>query len=133
MSADAYRRLPCDRASSTGSTSPVAPMNARSRFSRRRFSRLLGGCSAALLCSARFGAPWAAPARRALATALAPESLKMRAGRVIEILTRHIDTGYLSGAVALIGHGSNAEVVAVGDQSREIRALMRRDSLFRIT
>jgi CubicO group peptidase (beta-lactamase class C family) len=57
----------------------------------------------------------------------------MRAGRVIEVLTRHIDTGYLTGAVALLGHGPNADVVAVGDQSHETPELMRRDSLFRIT
>jgi CubicO group peptidase (beta-lactamase class C family) len=57
----------------------------------------------------------------------------MRVGRVIEILERHVETGYLTGAVALIGHGSHAEVVAVGDESREAPGLMRRDSVFRIT
>ena len=61
------------------------------------------------------------------------QSLKMRTGLVIEILERHIETGYLTGAVALIGHGTHAEVVAVGDQSRETPGLMQRDSLFRIT
>jgi CubicO group peptidase (beta-lactamase class C family) len=54
-------------------------------------------------------------------------------GRVIEILQRHIETGYLVGAVALIGHGAEAQVVAVGDQSLEASRLMQRDSLFRIT
>jgi CubicO group peptidase (beta-lactamase class C family) len=57
----------------------------------------------------------------------------MRTGRVIEILEHHIETGYLAGAVALIGHGALAEVVAVGDRSREAPGLMQRDSLFRIT
>ena len=61
------------------------------------------------------------------------QSLKMRTGLVIEILERHIETGYLTGAVALIGRGTHAEVVAVGDQSRETPGLMQRDSLFRIT
>jgi CubicO group peptidase (beta-lactamase class C family) len=57
----------------------------------------------------------------------------MRTGRVIEILERHIETGYLTGAVALIGRDSQAEVLAVGDQARETPELMRRESLFRIT
>ena len=61
------------------------------------------------------------------------QNMKMRAGFVIEILERHIESGYLAGAVALIGRGSQAEVVAVGDQSRETPGLMQRDSLFRIT
>jgi CubicO group peptidase (beta-lactamase class C family) len=61
------------------------------------------------------------------------QSLKVRTGLVIEILERHIETGYLTGAVALIGRGTHAEVVAVGDQSRETPGLMQRDSLFRIT
>jgi CubicO group peptidase (beta-lactamase class C family) len=57
----------------------------------------------------------------------------VRAGRVIEILERHIDTGFLAGAVALIGHGAHAEVVAVGDRSLEEPGLMQRDGIFRIT
>jgi len=61
------------------------------------------------------------------------ESLKVRAGRAIDILQRHIQTGYLTGAVALIGRGAQAEVVTVGEQARERPGLMRRDSLFRIT
>ena len=61
------------------------------------------------------------------------ENLKLRAGRVIEILERHVQTGYLAGAVALIGSGNRAEVVTVGVQSLEDGALMRRDSIFRIT
>jgi len=61
------------------------------------------------------------------------QSLKIRMGLVIEILERHMASGYLTGAVALIGRGSHAEVVEVGDQSRETPGLMHRDSLFRIT
>jgi len=64
---------------------------------------------------------------------MASQSVKIRVGLVIEILKRHIETGYLTGAVALIGRGTQAEVVAVGDQSRETPGLMQRDSLFRIT
>jgi CubicO group peptidase (beta-lactamase class C family) len=66
-------------------------------------------------------------------TAPDAQSLKMRAGRVIEILAQHIQTGYLAGAVALIGQGARAEVVALGAQSLEAPGLMQRDSLFRIT
>jgi CubicO group peptidase (beta-lactamase class C family) len=61
------------------------------------------------------------------------QELKVRAGRVIEILERHVETGYLVGGVALIGRGAHAQVVAVGDQSLEAPRLMQRDSLFRIT
>ncbi|MBV9724962.1 MAG: beta-lactamase family protein [Gammaproteobacteria bacterium] len=60
-------------------------------------------------------------------------SLKVRAGLVIELLERHIETGYLIGAVALIGHRARAEVVSVGEQSVFATRLMQRDSLFRIT
>jgi CubicO group peptidase (beta-lactamase class C family) len=103
----------------------------KGHLNRRQFGRLLGACGVALQCGARVRA---GPGRKLeLATPLATESLKMRAGRGIEILERHIETGYLTGAVALIGRGSKAEVVVVGDQSRETPGLMRRDSLFRIT
>jgi CubicO group peptidase (beta-lactamase class C family) len=61
------------------------------------------------------------------------EGLKLRAGRIIEILQQHVETGYLAGAVALIGIGNRAEVVAVGVQSLEDASVMRRDSIFRIT
>ena len=109
-------------------------MKAGSRVSRRRFGQLLGSCGVALSCGARSGTLRARPARRALlATAPETQSLKMRAGRVIGILEQHIQTGYLVGAVALIGRGARAEVVAVGEQSREAPGLMQRDSLFRIT
>jgi CubicO group peptidase (beta-lactamase class C family) len=92
----------------------------RPPLSRRGFVRLLGGCALASFSSAGSGAA-------------ETESQKMRAGRAIEILERHIETGYLVGAVALIGRGAEAQVVAVGDQSFEASRLMQRDSLFRIT
>jgi CubicO group peptidase (beta-lactamase class C family) len=68
-----------------------------------------------------------------MSTGLETEGLKLRAGRAIEILERHIESGYLSGAVALIGRGPHAEVVVVGEQSFETPRLMQRDNLFRIT
>jgi len=111
--------------------SGVAPLT------RRRFGRLLGACSAALICRPLRGLVGAAETGTA---PLAPpgtlqqrENLKLRAGRVIEILQRHVQTGYLAGAVALIGSGNRAEVVTVGVQSLEDGAPMRRDSIFRIT
>ncbi len=106
-----------------------------SPISRRRLGRLLAGCSLALLCPSRYAAaePGTAPRRPAAATATEMENLKLRAGRVIGILERHIQTGYLTGAVALIGRGGHAEVVALGDQAQETPGLMRRESLFRIT
>src|SRR5215469_3724948 len=109
-------------------------MTIPSRFSRRRFGHLLGSCGVALWCGARPGGLLARTPRRALVTT-APEaqSLKMRTGRVIEILEQHTRTGYLTGAVALVGRGARAEVVAVGDRSREAPGVMQRDSLFRIT
>jgi CubicO group peptidase (beta-lactamase class C family) len=59
--------------------------------------------------------------------------LKVRAGRAIDILERHVQTGYLTGAVALLGRGGHAQVVMVGEQAQERPGRMRRDSLFRIT
>ena len=111
-------------------------MNAVSPLSRRRFARFLSACGAALLCPPLDGrAAWAAAARSVAAaiTTEQAESRKVRAGRVIEILQRHIQTGYLAGAVALIGTGDHAEVVVAGDESLEEAARMRRDSIFRIT
>jgi CubicO group peptidase (beta-lactamase class C family) len=102
-----------------------APLN------RRQFGRLMGGCGAALLGGAPLRAALSGKLQPAAATVA--DNLKMRSGRVIEILERHIETGYLTGAVALLGRGSHAEVVTVGDQSRETPGVMRRDSLFRIT
>jgi CubicO group peptidase (beta-lactamase class C family) len=97
-------------------------------LSRRRFGSLLGGCMFALLCPARSGVQ-----RRWVPAAAEVDTLKLPAGRVIDILQRHIHSGYLVGAVALIGRGPRAEVVAVGDQSLEIPGAMLREALFRIT
>jgi CubicO group peptidase (beta-lactamase class C family) len=109
-------------------------MNAGTLFSRRRFARLLAGCSTALWCPPPHGAVRARTSRRSAVTATTSiETLKLNAGRVIDVLERHIDTGYITGAVALIGRGGQAQVVVVGDQSLEMPGLMRRDSLFRIT
>jgi CubicO group peptidase (beta-lactamase class C family) len=50
------------------------------------------------------------------------------------VLRQHVASGYMTGAVALIGRGDQAEVVTVGQQGLESRAgAMRRDSIFRIS
>src|SRR5579864_1381740 len=90
---------------------------------RRRFGRLLGACSAALVCPPLRGqvAPEGTgptPMTPAITTEQL-ERLKVRAGRIIGILQQHVETGYLAGAVALIGDGNRAEVVTVGVQSLE--------------
>lgn len=59
-------------------------------------------------------------------------SAQVIAGAVAGVLKRHLLTGYLVGAVALIGHGESAEVVLIGDQSKETGEPMRRDCIFRI-
>jgi len=105
-------------------------MKTRGLLSRRSFGRLLGGCA---LASAS-GAQALAPSLRVHEQrGIGSTALKMRAGRVIEILQRHIETGYLAGAVGLIARGSEANVVAVGVQSQDAARLMQRDSIFRIT
>ena len=99
-------------------------------LTRRRFSGLLG----AYLSSLPAARSAAARSRQRLLEIAADEAaLRLRTGRVIEIIERHIETGYLAGAVALIGSGAHAEVAAVGEQSLDAPRLMQRDSLFRIT
>ena len=106
-------------------------MKTRALLSRRYFGRLLGGC--ALASIARAPARLAAVSGRSGIGTADRGALKMRAGRVIEVLQRHVETGYLAGAVALIGRGSEANVVAVGVQSLDAGRLMQRDSILRIT
>ena len=59
--------------------------------------------------------------------------LKAIALQVGAILGQHIATGYMSGAVALIGRGPKAELVGVGTMAHEGADPMRRDSIFRIS
>jgi len=104
------------------------------RLNRRQFGGLLGSCSLVWLCLPHTAVAHPRTSRRpGVECAVATDNLKVRVGLVIEILERHIQTGYLSGAVALIGRGAHAEVVAVGDRSLETTGAMQRDSLFRIT
>ncbi|MET0984441.1 MAG: serine hydrolase domain-containing protein [Steroidobacteraceae bacterium] len=52
--------------------------------------------------------------------------------RIRAMLQSHVDRGYATGAVALIGHGDEAEVIAVGRQGKHAARPMQRDSIFRI-
>ena len=61
-----------------------------------------------------------------------PAALKAIAAQAAGILRRHIAAGYMPGAVALVGRGPCAEVVVVGDQTRDDAVPMQRDSIFRI-
>jgi CubicO group peptidase (beta-lactamase class C family) len=47
-------------------------------------------------------------------------------------LEAFLSRGYAAGLVALVGHGHTSEVIALGTQSIEDGAPMRRDSIFRI-
>jgi CubicO group peptidase (beta-lactamase class C family) len=48
-----------------------------------------------------------------------------------DLLVRHVETGAIPGAVALLGRGDDVEVVAIGVASEEGRA-MRADAIMRI-
>jgi CubicO group peptidase (beta-lactamase class C family) len=69
--------------------------------------------------------PVTAPARTRVST-------QVIAGEVAEVLKRHLLIGYLTGAVALVGHGESAQVVLIGQQAKETPDSMRRDSIFRV-
>ncbi|WP_037362009.1 serine hydrolase domain-containing protein [Amycolatopsis orientalis] len=49
-----------------------------------------------------------------------------------EVLRRHVDSGFVPGAVALVAHGDDVQVTAVGHLDVEGTAPMARDSLFRL-
>jgi CubicO group peptidase (beta-lactamase class C family) len=48
------------------------------------------------------------------------------------LLDRHVETGAIAGAVALVGGGDEATVFTAGSQDLESGAKMRRDTIFRI-
>jgi CubicO group peptidase (beta-lactamase class C family) len=101
-------------------------VSAGSRLTRRHFSRGLLALGSAL------GYPSLATPERKLTVSEARE-VNAIALAVSAILRRHIDTGYVSGAVAFIGRAAEAELVIIGDKSRERPDPMRRDSIFRIS
>lgn len=63
---------------------------------------------------------------------MASSALSAAAVAARSVLEQHVEAGYGSGLVALIGAGEDAEVIAVGRQSRDSGEPMHRDSLFRI-
>jgi CubicO group peptidase (beta-lactamase class C family) len=73
---------------------------------------------------------------RAIQTRLAamsdPGGLQALALQAGTVLSRHVTAGYAAGAVALIGRGTAAEVVVIGQQGLDSPVPMRRDSVFRI-
>jgi CubicO group peptidase (beta-lactamase class C family) len=101
-------------------------VSAGSRLTRRHFSRGLIALGSAL------GYPSLAIPERNPIVGEARE-VKTIALAVGTVLRRHIDTGYVSGAVALIARADEAELVIIGDKSRERPDPMRRDSIFRIS
>jgi CubicO group peptidase (beta-lactamase class C family) len=58
--------------------------------------------------------------------------LELIALQVSAILQRHIESGYMTGAVALIGHGEHAEVIEIGQPAEQHPRSIRRDCVFRI-
>jgi CubicO group peptidase (beta-lactamase class C family) len=58
--------------------------------------------------------------------------LKLIALQVGAILGRHLASGYMTGAVAMIGQGDHAEVIEIGQRAQEDAGSMRRNCIFRI-
>jgi CubicO group peptidase (beta-lactamase class C family) len=100
-------------------------------MTRRHFSQGLAALGTALWCTSSRTFPSATPEGNV--TASEAREMKAIALAVSAILRRHIDTGYISGAVALIARGDQAELVIIGDQAWERADPMRRDSIFRIS
>ncbi|MGW0486081.1 serine hydrolase domain-containing protein [Nonomuraea sp. NPDC003214] len=52
--------------------------------------------------------------------------------RLREVLARHVDSGKIPGAVALVSRGGRTHVEAIGTMRHDGGALMRRDTIFRM-
>jgi CubicO group peptidase (beta-lactamase class C family) len=63
---------------------------------------------------------------------MSAQGLKMVAIEAATILEHHATSGYMSGAVALIGRGERAEVLQFGTTAAGEQKKMQRDSIFRI-
>jgi CubicO group peptidase (beta-lactamase class C family) len=61
-----------------------------------------------------------------------PAFAKPRLERLHAILASHVDSGFVPGLVALVARGDVVHVEALGQQSLESPAPMRRDTIFRI-
>jgi CubicO group peptidase (beta-lactamase class C family) len=77
-------------------------------------------------------AAWAGADRLTESQAMSINSLKLLGPQIGGIFEAHIASGYMPGAVALVGQGEQADIVIVGRQSFESDDPMRPDSLFRI-
>jgi CubicO group peptidase (beta-lactamase class C family) len=110
-------------------------VSAGSAMTRRHFSQGLTALGTALWCTSSAALPSRPTTQdpEGNVTASQVREMKSIALAVGAILRRHIDTGYVSGAVALIARADQAEFVIIGDQSREHPRPMRRDSIFRIS
>jgi CubicO group peptidase (beta-lactamase class C family) len=93
---------------------------------RRRFTQALGLLGVAQLCGR------AVMAQNTIAADHSRE-LQSVGLAVSAILERHLKTGYMTGAVALLAHGDAAELVVVGDKARELTDPLRGESIFRIS
>jgi CubicO group peptidase (beta-lactamase class C family) len=103
-------------------------------MTRRHFSRALSAVGTALWCASARGFPARSAATpEGSVTNSDARELKATALAVSAVLRRHIDTSYLSGAVALIARAAEAELVIIGDKSWERPEPVRRDSIFRIS
>jgi len=108
-------------------------MNAVSALNRRQFAQALGFLGVAQFCPHLLEAQPGekTPASKG-ATMDEARELKSVALAVSAILRSHINAGYATGAVALIGRGDAAEIAVVSDQAREATDRFRNDSIFRI-
>ncbi len=98
-------------------------------LTRRQLLRGLGTLCAAVSLPGKPGAQTAG--RRGTLTSAVPD-LKPTALQVGAILGRHLASGYMTGAVAMIGQGDHAEVIEIGQPSQEHSGKIRRDGIFRI-
>jgi CubicO group peptidase (beta-lactamase class C family) len=98
-------------------------------LTRRQLLRGLGPLCAAV--SLR-GNPVAQTPESTVTSMSAVPDLKPTALQVGAILGRHLASGYMTGAVAMIGQGDHAEVIEIGQRSQEHPGNVRRDSIFRI-
>jgi len=133
--------------SHTADPSPAAPGAAgAARFDRRR---VLRGSAAGLAIPAALAAAGPSPARAGarIAHGTTPVSTGTEGGertmstgglsaeqigRMREAMARHVQSGYIPGAVALVSRRGDTHVEAVGTLAFDRDAPMRRDTIFRI-
>ena len=100
---------------------------------RRRFTQALGMLGVAQLCPRGVMAEHGKARAENALPADHSQELQSVGLAVSAILERHLKTGYMAGAVALIARGNAAEVVVAGDKAKELTDPLRNDSIFRIS